>query len=44
MLPLLLYVYCISTTLRSNLRYNDPGEFAKGFGGPWAEMGYPIYG
>jgi diketogulonate reductase-like aldo/keto reductase len=30
--------------LERNIRYNDPGEFAKGFGGPWAEMGYPIYG
>ena len=31
-------------SLDRGLRYNDPGEFAKGFGREWAENGYPIYG
>lgn len=29
--------------INKNCRYNDPGDFAKGFGDEWAENGYPIY-
>jgi len=30
--------------LNKAIRYNDPGDFAKGFGEEWAAIGYPIYG